>query len=147
MVAASVLVGIVIGVAFSAYYLYLNRDKLSILREPVKVNSDLPREVIDSATALTPGRMLFGKVSSKAADSFAIEVTVANILDPKNPTSTQVTIPFNSQKDEVSILKSASNKPTEISPTPATFSDIKIGSQLFVRVQQDNKVIYLLPTQ
>ena len=147
IIAAVLLVGIVLGSLLLAGYLYIHKDKLFVLNQPVIVNTDLPQQFIEKVTALTPGMTISGRVLTKEASQFSIETTVSNPLDAKNSTTTEVTVPFDVQKDEVMLFKPVPGGSGEVEPLAGSFSDIKISTQLYVTVLQDKKIIYLVPTQ
>ena len=150
IVAASVLVGIVIGGLFVGYVaFYKFKGELLAAAQPPKINTNLTPEQIQRATALETDRTILGKVVSKESDKIVIETTVTNLLDQKNSTTTILNIPFDAQKDEVVIVKQAAvpGASSTVQEVKVSLNDIKIGQQVLVKILGGKKTIYLLPAQ
>ena len=150
IVAASVLVGIVIGGLFIGYVaFYKFKGELLAAAQPPKINTNLTPEQIQRATALETDRTILGKVVSKESDKIVIETTVTNLLDQKNSTTTILNIPFDAQKDEVVIVKQAAvpGASSTVQEVKVSLNDIKIGQQVLVKILGGKKTIYLLPAQ
>ena len=150
IVAASVLVGIVIGGLFVGYVAFFKfKGELLAAAQPPKINTNLTPEQIQRATALETDRTILGKVVSKESDKIVIETTVTNLLDQKNSTTTILNIPFDAQKDEVVIVKQAAvpGASSTVQEVKVSLNDIKIGQQVLVKILSGKKTIYLLPAQ
>ncbi|MDP3948685.1 MAG: hypothetical protein Q8Q17_01910 [bacterium] len=148
IVAASVLVGIVIGGLFIGYVaFYKFKGELLAAARPPEVNTSLTPQQIQRATSLETDRTILGKVVSKESDKIVIETTVTNLLDQKNSTTTILNIPFDAQKDEVVIVKQAAvpSASSTVQEVKVSLNDIKIGQQVLIKILGGKKTIYLLP--
>jgi len=148
IVGLTLIAGIIIGSLFAGYVLFVYKEKICVFSKAPAINTNLTQDQIQKAVSLVPNKTIFGKVLSKESGQFTIETTVTNLADPKNSTTTTVNIPFNQQKDKVIILESSSaNSSNTIKPVGGSFADIKAGQQIYMKVFQDRKEVYILPTQ
>lgn len=136
------LVGIILGSFLVSYAFYKNRDKVCLATEPPVVNTDLTQSQIQTAVSLDSNKMMSGKVVSKDASSFTMQVSIKNPLDAGNSVTTTVKVPFDSTKDVVVIAKTDA-KTSTVSTTNGSFSDIKVGQQLLLKILNGKKTVYI----
>ncbi len=153
VVAASVLVGIIIGSILITYSFVKNKAVLCPLLnqvgQPPKINTNLTPRQIQGATSIAINRTIFGKVVSKNSAGIVIEIIVVNLLDRKNSTTTTMNVPFDAQRDEILVPKLGSGTATSSTAQmiKASLNDIKIGQQVLIKILDGKKTIYLIPTQ
>ncbi len=148
IVAVAVLTGIVIGELFVGYVaFYKFKGELLAAARPPVLNTTLTPEQIARATAIGTDRTIFGKVTSKESGKIVIETTVTNLLDPKNSTTTNVNVPFDSQKDDIFTFKQVSAASSTVQEIKVSLNDVKIGQQVLLKIIDGKKTIYLLPAQ
>lgn len=145
VVAVVLLAGIIIGSLLTSYVIFKNRDRICILSQPPKINTNLSQQQIANATSLQTNKIMTGKVVSKESSQFSIETTVLNPLDSKKSVTATVKIPFDPQKDSVTMIKQIATSQTSstIKEISASFADIKVGEQILVKVLQDKKMVYI----
>lgn len=136
------LVGIVLGALLVSYSFYKNREKVCIATEPAVVNTDITESQIQTAVSLDSNKMMSGKVVSKDAGSFTLQVSVTNPLNAGNSVMTTVKVPFDSAKDSVVIAKTNA-KTSTVSTTIGSFSDIKTGQQVLLKILNGKKTVYI----
>lgn len=145
IVAIVLLAGIVLGALFFSYIFSKNIEKICLLSQPVEVNTDLTENQIQTAVSLDLNKMMSGKVVSKEAVSFTLQVSVTNPLDVGNSVVTTVKVPFDATKDEVVIAKQ-DIKTSTVETVKASFSDIKIGGTVLLKILNGKKTVYLSST-
>lgn len=136
------LAGIILGAILISYAFSKNRDKVCLATEPPVVNTDLTESQIQTAVSLDTNKMMSGKVVSKNANSFTMQVSIKNPLDAGNSVTTTVKVPFDATKDEVVIAKTDA-KTSTVSTTSGSFADIKTGQQVLLKIVNGKKAIYL----
>lgn len=136
------IVGIVLGALLIGYAFSKNREKVCLATESPVINTDLTQSQVQNAVSLDSNKMMFGKVVSKYASSFTLQVSITNPLDTKNSTTTVVKIPFDATKDEVIISKQNANT-SNVEIIKASFSDIKVGRQILLKIINGKKTVYL----
>lgn len=142
VVALVLLTGIVIGVLIISYAFSRNREKVCLLSQPQEINTALTESQVQTAVSLDTNKMMSGKVVSKDASSFTLQVSVTNPLDAGNSVMTTVKVPFDATKDEVVIAKQNTNTST-VETVKASFSDIRVGSTVLLKILNGKKTIYL----
>lgn len=142
VIALVLLVGIVLGALFFSYIFSKNREKVCLATEPTVVNTNLTESQIQTAVSLDSNKMMSGKVVSKDASSFTLQVSITNPLDTRNSVTTTVKVPFDATKDEVVIAKTDA-KTSTVETIKASFSDIKTGQQVLLKIINGEKTIYL----
>lgn len=142
VIALVLLVGIILGLFLVSYAFYKNRDKVCLATEQPVVNTNLTENQIQNAVSLDSNKMMSGKVISKNASSFTLQVSITNPLDTKNSTTTMVKVPFDSAKDSVVIAKTNA-KTSTVSTTSGSFSDIKTGQQVLLKILNGKKTVYI----
>ncbi len=83
-----------------------------------------------------------GKVVSKDASSFTLQLSIANPLDTKNSTTTVVKVPFDATKDEV-IITRQDVKTSAVDTIKASFNDVKVGSIILLKILNGKKTVYI----
>lgn len=136
------LVGIVLGALLIGYAFSKNRDKVCLASEPVKVDTSLTQNQVQTAVSLDTNKMLSGEVISKDASSFTLQTSITNPLDAGNSVMTTVKVPYDATKDEVIIAKQNTNTST-VETVKASFNDIKVGSTVLLKILNGKKTIYL----
>lgn len=136
------LVGLVLGALVVSYVFFKTKDTVCRLWQTPQVSTELTPNQIQQAVSLRQDRELFGKVTSKDAGSFTLQVFVTNPLDSKNSTTTAVKISFDPKADAVVTLKKSVNSST-IKETPATFDAIKVGGQVLLKILDGKKTVYI----
>lgn len=134
--------GIILGSLIVSYAFYKNRATVCLATETPVVNTDLTQSQIQSAVSLDSNKMMSGKVVAKEASSFTLQVSITNPLDSKNSTTTMVQVPFDPAKDEVVIAKT-DTKTSTVETTSGSFSDIKTGQPVLLKIVNGEKTIYL----
>lgn len=139
------LAGIILGALLVSYIFFRIKDKMCLLSQPAKVNTELTSAQVQKATSLQQNANIFGKVITKEAGAFTLEFSMVNPLDTKNSTTTTAKIPFDPTKDEVIKITQVPPTPTtsSIKQTNASFSDIKVGQQVWVKILNGKKTVYL----
>ena len=136
------IIGVVLGSFLVSYAFSKNRDRVCLATQQPVVNTDLTQSQVQNAVSLDSNKMMSGKVISKDASSFTLQVSITNPLDTKNSTTTMVNVPFDATKDEVVIAKTDA-KTSIVSTTKASFSDIKTGQQILLKIINGEKTVYL----
>lgn len=140
--------GFVLGAIFISYVFYLfiyKTGKTSELGQPPRIETELTAEQVAKATALAPGRQIFGVVRSQTGDSLEIEMKVSNPLDPAKSVMSTVSVPFDAKKDKVVTLRQVQSEQgaSTFKNSSGSFADLKKGQQVLVSVQSEGKTIYL----
>ena len=136
------LVGIILGALFFSYVFSKNRERVCLLTEPSVINTSLTDNQVQTAVSLETNKMISGKIVSKDTNSFTLQVSITNPLDSQNSTTTTVKVPYDATKDEVIIAKQNTNTST-VETAKASFSDIKVGQQILLKILNGKKTIYL----
>ena len=142
------LVGLILGVLIVSYVFFKTKDMLCLVSQPPKINTELTPAQVQRATSLDQNRTIFGKVTSAEASSFTLQFSIVNPLDTKNSTTTSVKVTFDEQKDEVIKLKQvpAASGASSVKETKGSFSDIKVGEQVLLKILDGKKWVYLTPS-
>lgn len=136
------LVGIILGVLLVGYAFSKNREKICLAAQPPVINTSLTQDQVQTVVSLDTNKMMSGKVVSKDAGSFTLQVSITNPLDTKNSTTTMVKVPFDSAKDSVVIAKT-NVKTSTVETVKASFSDIKVGQQVLLKILNGKKTVYI----
>ena len=142
------LVGLVLGSLLVIYVFFKTKDRICLLSQPPKINTELTSAQVQGATSLEQNRPIFGKDLATDAGSFTLQFFVANPLDTKNSTTTSVKVSFDQKKDEVIKLKQvpATSGVSSVKETKAAFGDIKVGEQVLLKILDGKKWVYLTPS-
>ena len=141
------LVGLVLGSLLVIYVFFKTKDRICLLSQPPKINTELTSAQVQGATSLEQNRTIFGKVTATEASSFKLQFFLANPLDSRNSTTTSVNIPFDQNKDEVMKLRTVLTQGVStVKETKASFSDIKVGEQVLLKILDGKKWVYLTPS-
>ena len=139
--------GLVLGALIVSYVFFKTKDTMCLLNQPAEVNTELTANQIQRAASLEQNRTMFGTVASKEASSFKLQFFLANPLDTKNSTTTSVRVPFDQEKDEVIKLKPVSTQGVStVKETRGSFSDVKVGEQILVKILDGKKTVYITPS-
>lgn len=136
------LAGTILGVLLVGYAFSKNREKVCLATQPQVINTDITQSQIQTAVSLDSNKMMSGKVVSKDAGSFTLQVSVTNPLDAGNSVMTTVKVPFDATKDEVVIAKQ-NTKTSTVETVKASFSDIKVGEQVLLKILNGKKTVYI----
>lgn len=142
VIALVLIAGIILGVFLISYAFSKNRERVCLATQPPVVNTDLTESQIQTAVSLDSNKMMSGKVVSKNASSFTMQVSITNPIDSKNSTTTTVKVPFDATKDEVVIAKTDA-KTSTVETVKASFSDIKVGSTVLLKILNGKKTVYI----
>ena len=142
VVALALIVGIILGALLVGYAFSKNREKVCLATEPAVINTDLTQTQIQNAVSLDSNKMMSGKVVSKDASSFTLQLSIANPLDTKNSTTTVVKVPFDATKDEV-IITRQDVKTSAVDTIKASFNDVKVGSIILLKILNGKKTVYI----
>ncbi|MDO8492248.1 MAG: hypothetical protein Q7S34_01225 [bacterium] len=136
--------GLVIGIILASYLFFLLKDKILLLNQSPKINTTLTENQIQKVASLEQNKTIFGKVILKDASSFTLQISIVNPLDTKNSTTTSIKIPFD-QSNEVIIIKQVPATPStsSIKTTTGSFSDLKVGQFILVKILDGKKTIYI----
>lgn len=137
------LVGLVLGALLVSYVFFKTKDTLCLVSQPPEVSTELTASQIQQAASLEQNRTIFGEIISKDTGSFVLQFLVANPLDVKNSTTTNVRVTFDPTTDEVIIPKPTA---TTVEQVGASFSDIKVGEQVLLKILDGKKTIYITPS-
>ena len=145
VIALVLVAGIILGALLVSYIFFKNREQVCLASQPPVINTDLTENQVQNAVSLDTNKMMSGKVVSKEANSFTMQVSITNPIDSKNSTTTMVKVPFDATKDEVIIAKQNTNTST-VETVKASFGDIKVGQQILLKILNGKKTIFLSPS-
>ncbi len=141
------LVGVILGAMLASYSFVQNKDALCLAIQPPKTSTANTANQVQKLPSLQQNTTIFGKVTATDASSFTLQIPVANLLNAKNATTTTLKIPFDATKDSVVVIKKTASKTgSTISTVAASFSDIKVGAQVLVKVVDGKKTVYIPPS-
>jgi hypothetical protein len=139
--------GLVLGALIVSYVFFQTKDTICLMNQPPVVNTELTPAQLERAGYLEQNRSIFGEVTVKEASSFTLQFFLANPLDSRNSTTTSVNIPFDQNKDEVMKLRTVLTQGVStVKETKASFSDVKVGEQVLVKILDGKKTIYITPS-
>lgn len=137
--------GLVLGALLISYVFFQTKDAICRVSQTQQVSTELTANQIQQAASIERNRTIFGKVASKEVSSFTLQFPVVNPLDTKNSTTTTINIPFDQTKDEVIKLETVPTQTSStVKETKASFSDIKVGEQILLKILDGKKIVYIL---
>lgn len=129
-------------VGMSAVGWYFEKNKGTICQARTEVKAAVPDE--RTLAALVPGRIVFGRVTAKAADRFTVVSALVNPINPQEKKNVEIHIPvvaqdmfFRMQKNAEGVLQSVA----------VSYGEVKVGDQVTVKVLEGGKKEIYLPIQ
>lgn len=141
------LVGLVIGALLTSYVFFKTKDTIYRISQSQQVSAELTSTQIQQAASIERNRTIFGKVTATEASSFTLQFPLVNPLDTRNSTTTSVKIPFDPGVDEVIKLETVPARTSStVKESKASFSDIKVGEQVLLKILDGKKTVYITPS-